>query len=374
MPWAGDNALAVLTNAYAFADPQPTRDTLTALGRPRDGYINGIADYSLWWLISHDLFQVYFEDRRYLGELAPHIVNVLDGLIECASPSDGLLRTSDHPEQFAHAGPGGIFLDWGLDVEAGRVLTATQILWFWALRGAGRVLTIAGHPAATRAKELADKLSSTLREQAWDSRHERWSMYLGGDEISAYPNFLAPIAQLQPPEGAATNGMQQAILSNSAGTPFMRTFGLLVLARLGGRAEALSHLRRMWGGMQNEGSATFWEEFSSDDASPWEMYGRPFGKSLTHAWSAGPAAALPTIILGLEPVADGWREVSLSPDLGDLDWAGAVVPTPRGDIEVLVDRERVVVNLPADTTLLYGENRYSGSVVIPVDSVDASVK
>ncbi|MCQ6513043.1 hypothetical protein NPN18_25070, partial [Vibrio parahaemolyticus] len=62
MPWIGDHALGILTNAFAFADADIIRDTLTALGRPRHGYINGIADYSLWWVISHGLYQRYFDD------------------------------------------------------------------------------------------------------------------------------------------------------------------------------------------------------------------------------------------------------------------------------------------------------------------------
>ena len=52
MPWAGDQALSTLANAFALGDGGIVADGLVALGRPDHGYVNGIADYSLWWVVN----------------------------------------------------------------------------------------------------------------------------------------------------------------------------------------------------------------------------------------------------------------------------------------------------------------------------------
>jgi hypothetical protein len=60
----------------------------------------------------------------------------------------------------------------------------------------------------------------------------------------------------------------------------------------------------------------------------------PAGRSHCHGWSAGPANLFPAKILGVEPTAPGYREVSIRPQLADLAWAKGDIPTPRGLIRV----------------------------------------
>jgi hypothetical protein len=80
------------------------------------------------------------------------------------------------------------------------------------------------------------------------------------------------------------------------------------------------------------------------------MYGRPFGKSLCHAWSSGPAALLPQLVLGVRPLTDGWATFEVAPQRGDLEWASATVPTPHGVISVRADETGTTVTFPAGTT------------------------
>ena len=99
--------------------------------------------------------------------------------------------------------------------------------------------------------------------------------------------------------------------------------------------------------MLDAGAMTFWEEFDSTDEDRYAMYGRAFGKSLCHAWSAGPAALLPELVLGVRPLTDGWRRFEVIPELSELDWAGAAVPVPGGGmIVVTVDQAEVNVEVP----------------------------
>ncbi|MBW9111975.1 hypothetical protein JNB63_20195 [Microbacterium trichothecenolyticum] len=363
MPWIGDHALGVLTNAYAFGDASLVRDTLTALGRPRHGYINGISDYSLWWVISQGLYQRFFDDTAHLARECDHIDRFLADLAHHAG-ADGVFRPSELPDSFAESGPGSLFLDWGVTLKPDGDATAIQILWHWALRSGAEVLAKAGHPGANRWSELAGRTRSALLERAWSRRDLRWREYLDHDgDPTAYPNFLAALSGLAPETAEHhQDGVADIVANTVAGTPFMRAFALLGLGRLGRRPEAVAEVRRLWGRMLDAGALTFWEEFGETGTSPYEMYRRPYGKSLCHAWSAGPAAILPQLVLGLAPLADGWREFSVDPMLGELGWAGAVIPTPHGDLVVHADRARTIVEVPEGTTLVHDTVRHTGPV------------
>jgi hypothetical protein len=56
-------------------------------------------------------------------------------------------------------------------------------------------------------------------------------------------------------------------------------------------------------------------------------------------------------VLGIEPLADGWREVRVRPRLGALEWAAAVVPTPLGDLTVEAGAAGVRIDAPDGMTI-----------------------
>lgn len=368
MPWIGDHALGILTNAFAFADAEIIRDTLSALGRPRHGYINGIADYSLWWVISHGLYQRYFDDTAYLHREADSIDAFLDDLARHATVG-GIFRPADLPDAFAQSGPGGLFLDWGVELHHDRDATAIQMLWYWALVSGAVVLDKAGHAGAHRWRVAAEELAETLRARAWNSADGYWREYLDSDgSATAYPNFLATLAGLQPPSiggpRAKPDTVAAVVAQKATGTPFMRAFALRSLGSLGHADDAVDEIRTLWGRMLDAGALTFWEEFGETGTSPYEMYRRPFGKSLCHAWSAGPVALLPELVLGLRPRCDGWAQFDVAPRLDDLEWAGAVVPTPHGDLTVFADRFETTVEIPANTTAHIAGAAFDGPQVV----------
>lgn len=321
MPWIGDQALNTISNAYAVGDGGIVRDGLVALGRP-DGYVNGIADYSLWWLIGRGLYARYFG-----GSVPPALVDEL--LAECGD--DGVFR----PRGEGFGGiAGSVLIDWGVRVEPGRDLTALQLLWYQALRSVD--------------SPMAPVLRATLYERAWDAGAGAWREYLDDSPSDTpYPNLFAVLSGIGHGEGAVA-----AIRSGAVRTPWMTAFVLRALAAAGHPEEAIERMRARWAPMLAAGATTFWEDFTAPGESPYEMYGRPFGKSLSHAWGAGPAALLPELVLGVRPESDGWATFSVQPRLGELEWASAVVPTPHGDIVVEATRDAVTVEVPAGTRLL----------------------
>ena len=73
------------------------------------------------------------------------------------------------------------------------------------------------------------------------------------------------------------------------------------------------------------------------------MYGRPYGKSLCHAWGASPIYLLGKYYLGIQPVKAGYAEFSITPVLGGLKWMEGSVPTPNGDIKLFMDSKTIKV-------------------------------
>ena len=336
MPWIGDQALTTLANAYTFADGSIARDSITALGRPRHGYVNGIADYSLWWLINARQYQLHFDDLEHLAREADNIDAFLSNLDRYSE--GGIFRPRAEADGFEGANAGSVFIDWGAEIDPARDFTALQVLWCWAVRSGAELLATAGHPAAGRWAESAATITELTVARGWNG--SRWSEYLDGDDISPYPNFLAAVAGLPSSEDA----IEAVTDAPRLGTPFMTSFALLAIG-----APAVPRIEQLWGAMLDAGATTFWEEFA--EGSPYAMYGRPFGKSLCHAWSSAPAALLPQLVLGIRPTSDGWATFEVRPELGELEWAAATVPTPHGPVRIRADSSGTVVEVPAGTRL-----------------------
>ncbi|MEU1972598.1 alpha-L-rhamnosidase C-terminal domain-containing protein [Microbacterium sp. NPDC019599] len=350
MPWAGDQAMSTLVNAFALGDAGLVADGLVALGRPGHGYVNGISDYSLWWVVNADLYVRYFGDAGFVEREAQRVHDFVGDLAQHAG-ADGVFRPLRQAGGFVDAGPGSVFIDWGVELEHGRDAVALQMLWYWALRSAQRVLERAAHPGVAQWAALAERLETTLRTRAWAGEPGRWTSYLDSAEPddAPYANFLALLAGIH---DGTPPGVRDAALGLEAGTPFMNGLRLRALLQGGDSAGVLDEIRRVWGGMLDRGYGTFWEE-ATVVGDPFAMYGRPFGRSLCHAWSAGPAAIIPEAVLGIRPLGDGWSSFTVDPALGELEWASLVVPTPVGDIVVVADRERVEVEVPVGATLVH---------------------
>jgi hypothetical protein len=97
-----------------------------------------------------------------------------------------------------------------------------------------------------------------------------------------------------------------------------------------GRA-ALALTRRLYGWMaDHDPGGVMWEKMTPrGTAQPYA--GAPPGQtSMAHAWSAGAAPALSEWVLGLRPLAPGWRRWAVTPQPSGLRWAQGQVHTPHG--------------------------------------------
>ena len=115
-------------------------------------------------------------------------------------------------------------------------------------------------------------------------------------------------------------------------SPYVTGFELLARLRANDSENALHLMSSLWGAMIAPGdsqSGAIWEAVTLD--------GKPgLGKStsLAHGWAAMRAAALSSLVLGIQPVSAGYATWRIQPHPGDLQWAEGRAPTPKGPIDV----------------------------------------
>jgi hypothetical protein len=72
-------------------------------------------------------------------------------------------------------------------------------------------------------------------------------------------------------------------------------------------------------------------------------------RSDCHGWGAHPTREILAVVLGVESAGPGFREVSITPHIGGLKSISGIVPHPRG--EMVVRLEKVKKGLDVEITL-----------------------
>jgi len=396
LPWVGDLALSLIANAYSFVDTEYIRWTLTILGRcgldiilddssdsiltPLDSHVNGIVDYSFWFIISHWLYQKYYDDIHFLRQEWKSIEKRLQYLIKmCSDKEKGWYIINEEDSD-------RIFIDWNEDIDK---TAAVQILWWYALRcGISLAEQMAELVSDDDTKESAQEFIFLLS----DTQTKLENSYLEMEDIQhgfpRHSHILGVISGLYKRLDDRARGdewwnpnssdehwtvicrckdlfdqSRKVLLGDESppvSTPYMKHLEIIALAQLGERTSALQSVRSYWGGMIDCNATTFFEAFNeNEDVSDIaQFYDRLFARSLCHAWSAGPCALYPEIILGLRPLSNGWKEWTCDP-LTCCSTVSTTIDTKFGVIEVQLDAENLQVTVPNGTSMMLMNKRYS---------------
>jgi hypothetical protein len=149
--------------------------------------------------------------------------------------------------------------------------------------------------------------------------------------------------------GQQQEAVRQHVLLNDSiqkiTTPYMQFYELESLCAMGDQRQVLKEMKDYWGGMLSLGATAFWEKYDPTEkgAQHYAMYGRPYGRSLCHAWGASPVYLLGKYYLGVRPLQPGYTKYSVEPVLGGLQWMEGEVPTPHGNIKVYCSKDRIQV-------------------------------
>jgi alpha-L-rhamnosidase len=337
--------IAPLTRKFLHQVAESQRpDGLTQMFAPGDHKVNGtlIPDWTLQWILTAADHWRHTGDRETIEEIYPSILKAL-AWFERLIDVHGLV--ADMP--YWH------FMDWaglGRQGEAG-ALNAQLSGSFRAAALLGRV--VGWESAAARLEARAEAIAAALEARHWDERrkvyvdivdpstgeqdlrvsqHTNAAIALWGapragrigpalDRITDSRRLTFTAAPPIAPHGEILEPREGVVLANT----FYSHFLYEALAKHGRFDDTLRLIRERYVPMLERGATTLWESFAPT-------------ASLCHGFSATPTYQLTRRVLGIAPAKPGFAEVTFAPDIAGLEFAQGVVPSPRGDISVRLER------------------------------------
>jgi hypothetical protein len=200
-------------------------------------------------------------------------------------------------------------------------------------------------------QKLAYDLKGKLFDAFWDKeesvmKHQRIDGEVQ-DIVTRYANMFGIFFDYF--DEAQKQSVKNKVLLNDdiqkITTPYMRFFELEALCALGEQEFVLDEIRDYWGGMLELGATAFWELYDPNDKGEEHlaMYGRPYGKSLCHAWGASPIYLFGKYYFGVKPTSAGYKTYEVKPNLGGLKWMEGKVPTPNGSVDLYCSTKEIKV-------------------------------
>ena len=355
--WSGDAIQSYLMNYYLRFDSECVKRTIRQLrGKdPVTAHINTIMDYTFYWFNSILDYYQYTADADFVREMWPRMVSLMDYVL-ARTNAEGMAE--GQPDDW-------IFVDWvDFPMHKRGTLCFEQILFCKALDTMAVCAQLLGVKNDYRVK--AETLRNKIKQTFWSyDQHAYLHAIEDGvqnRQITKFPNMFAILYGLANQE-ERKEIMQRVMLNpqiDPITTPYMRFYELETLCLMGHHRQVLREIRSYWGGMLREGATTFWEKYVPTESGLQHlaMYGRPYGRSLCHAWGASPVYLLGKYYLGVQPTKPGYEEFEVRPALGDLEWIEGDVPTPQGLIHVYMDRRQVKVSCTAGAGwLIVGDQR-----------------
>jgi hypothetical protein len=334
-------------NYYLYFDSPTVTRTLFALrGKdPVTSHINTIMDYTFYWFLGiYDYYQ-YTGDKNFIHQLFPRMQSLMD---YCLS------RRNKNGMMEGLAGD-WIFIDWADGLSKKGEVSFEQLLLARSLETMALCAKLIDNGRAAEYAQLAADLKAKIFTTYWnESKQALVHSRVNGvptENVTRYANMFAIFFDYL--TEAQKQGVKKNVLLNNniqkITTPYMRFYELEAFCALGEQAYVLKEMKDYWGGMLNLGATTFWEEFNPTKKGQEHlaMYGRPFGKSLCHAWGASPIYLLGKYYLGVRPTAAGYASFRIQPELGGLQWMEGKVPTPSGTINVYCSTSEMRVSAPA---------------------------
>jgi len=352
--WSGDAYQSYLMNYYLFFDsPTVTRTTFALRGKdPVTSHINTIMDYTFYWFMGvYDYYQ-YTGNKQLIEQLYPRMKSLMEYCLSRRNPN-GMMQ-----------GLAGdwVFIDWA-DFKMSKTgeVSFEQLLFCRSLETMALCANLMNDVEHAKIyNQLATDLKSKLFTAFWSDKdnafiHNRENG-VRSTQVTPFTNIFAVLFNYLDQD--KTRAVKENVLLNPNAlkitTPYMRFYELEALCALGEQKHVLNEIRNYWGGMINLGATSFWEKYNPQEKNPelLAMYGRPFGKSLCHAWGASPIYLLGKYYLGVKPTSPGYQTYTVEPVLGDLLWMEGDVPTPNGKIHLYCSTKEIRVKSDEGTGTL----------------------
>ncbi len=359
--WSGDAIQSYLMNYYLRFDTECVKRTIRQLrGKdPVTAHINTIMDYTFYWFKSVLDYYMYTGDIAFVREIYPKMQTLMQYVLGRLN-SDGMAE--GQPDDW-------IFVDWvDFPMHKRGTLCFEQILLCKAFETMqtcaavlrdnplqnppqGSITTAEYAGDADKFGKLAADLKAKLKPTFWDDDFKAFLHAIEDGkmnrDITPFPNIFAIIYDMVDDDDKRE--LVDSVLYDydiePITTPYMLFYELEADCQMGYQNRVMPYIDGYWGGMLDEGATSFWEKFNLADkgAEHLAMYGRPYGKSLCHAWGASPIYLIGKYFLGVKPTKPGYEEYEVRPALGSLKHMQGSVPTPFGEVKVKMDAHTVTV-------------------------------
>lgn len=353
--WSGDAYQSARINSYLFADEDIVRRTAIGLaGKPPiEQHINTIIDYTFLWMIGlHEHYMTY-GDIDFIKRIYPMAVKFMD-FCENRLNEDGFI---------IQVNLDWTFVDWTEYDKTGAVC-AEQMLFIKACEVMAELAQVAGDDGKRYFEKSVD-LKKKVSEYYWNEELGAFidSYESGKNNVTRHANIFAIMYDIATPEQAKS--IVENVLRNDniikITTPYFKGYELDVLGKLGDISAIENELNSYYGAMLNEGATTIWEEYDPTlkGIEHYAMYGEKFGKSLCHAWGAGPIYLFGRYYLGVYPTSPAYATFNVEPNLGSLNEMNGKVPVNGGCVEIHFDKKHLCVLADkAGGTLIWKGEKY----------------
>lgn len=317
--WLGDMhpEVAVINTVFGYNPVVPQSLDLIRDVTPVTEWMNGISSYSMWWIIIQEDWYLHHGNLEYLGEQKTYLSALIKRLATFVD-ADGKEILD-----------GMRFLDWPTFENKTAVHEGLQAMMKLAMESGARLSEILGDTqTASLAQSTANRLSNHLPDSS----------------CRKSPAALLALAGLRDAT-EVSNGVLKKDGPRDLST-FYGYYVLNALAKSGDIITSLDFISQYWGGMLDFGATTFWEDFDlawtqdagrideMPTAGKKDLHGEfgahcyvGFRHSFCHGWAGGPTAWLSKHVLGIVPVAPGCAKMTITPDLGRLEWAEGTFPS-----------------------------------------------
>ena len=231
--------------------------------------------------------------------------------------------------------------DWGTDVDV-EVLTTC---WYYLALKAEKefALHLRKLYDANQIGEMMKRISAAFDARYWNGKAYRSKLHNGETDDRA--QAMAVVSGLAP--AGRYKALLKVFKKEYHASPYMEKYVMEALFMMGEPEFALKRMRDRYAKMMSYPYTTLFEG--------WGIGAEGFGGgTINHAWSGGLLTILSQKLCGIEPLAPGFKQFRVAPQLGSLNKASAVVPTLYGDIRVDIRQQDhklgIQVVVPQGTT------------------------
>jgi hypothetical protein len=356
----GDYVIEAMVNNYAFAQPALTRQDIRKYAwlLRNEHYHNFHTSYSISWLQMLMDYYDYTGDQSLVVEMAPYVHELLD-TYESWIGKNGIISEA----------PNYMFMDWvnigGFACHHPPAVIGQGYMtafYYHGLDMGRRVAELAGDSArAAKYESERTALAAAFNRELWDAGKGLYrdgkpfqtsvkpGPWLPADKpietFSPHVNLLAVLFDLAPKEQQAEI-VEKVLAEKPLNTqPWFMHWGFAAIDHAGLFDRFGVEQMHRWTIL--EPTQSFLEMWNRGDSS--------------HGWCSTPLVQMSEHILGVAPAAPGFKNISIRPELCDLQWARGTVPTPLGDVHV--EWSRTANGLTLDVEIPAGAD---AKVAVPV--------